>query len=82
MGKLLPFAQQFKEKQSDTIVQEDKAPSHAHNSQQEIFSIFDISQLLWPGNLPDPNVIKPAWPYFKEMITQYGPPTSFAKASS
>ena len=72
MGKVLPFAQQFKKKQSNTIVQEDKAPSHAHNNQQEIFLIFDISQLLWPRNLPDPNIIKPAWLYIKEMITLYG----------
>ena len=57
MGKLLSFAQQCKEEQPDTIVQ-DKAPSHAHSSQQEIFTMFDISQLLWPDNLPDLNAIK------------------------
>ena len=44
--------------------------------------MFDISQLMWPGNLPNLNAIEPAWPYLKQMTTRYGPPTSFAKASS
>ena len=72
MGKLLPFAQQCtcKEEQPDTVVQEDKAQSPPpHYTQQEIFSMFDISPLLWPGNLPDLNVVKLAWSYLKQMAT-------------
>ena len=81
MGKLLLFAQRYKEKQLNAIVQKDKASSHAHSSQQKIYSKFYIFQLLWPGNLPDLNAIEPAWPYLKQMTTQYSPPTSFAEAS-
>ena len=50
-----------------------KEQNRIKRSQQEIYPMFDISQLMWPGNSPDLNAIEPAWPY---------PPTSFAEASS
>ena len=40
------------------IVQEDKAPSHNSRYQAEIFSLYDIMRLLWPGNSPDLNMIE------------------------
>ena len=37
--------------------------------------MFDISQLMWTGNLPDLNAIEPAWPlsqtYDYPMWTPY-----------
>ena len=44
------------------IVQEDKAPSHNSRYQAEIFSLYNIMRLLWPGNSPDLNMIEPCWP--------------------
>ena len=74
MGKLLPFAQECKLSRPDTIVQEDKAPAHAHHSQKAIYSSFDIQQLLWPGNSPDLNAIEPCWPFIKRTTTMHGAP--------
>ena len=76
MGKLLPFAQECKQSHPDTIIQEDKVPSHTHHSQKAIYSSFDIQQLLWPGNSPDLNAIEPCWPFLKWTTTKYGTPRS------
>ena len=76
MGKLLPFAQECKQSQPDTIVQEDKVPLHAHHFQKAIYFGFDIQQLLWSGNSPDLNAIDPCWPSIKWTTTKYGAPTT------
>ncbi len=65
----------------NTIVQEDKAPAHAHHMQKEIYSIFDILQMLWPGNSPDLNAIEPTWAFMKRATTRYGPPRTRPDAS-
>jgi hypothetical protein len=78
LKKLIPFAKQCKKERPTTIVQEDKAPSHAHQSQQDIFNINEIQRLLWPGNSPDLNMIEPCWPYMKRRTTVRGS-TTFRK---
>ena len=74
MGKLLPFAQECKQSCPNTIVQEDKAPPHAHYSQKAIYSSYGVQQLLWPGNSPDLNAIKPCWPFLKRTTTKFRAP--------
>ena len=56
---LLPFAKRCLELRPSTIVQEDKAPSHNNRYAQEVFDAWEIQRLLWPGNSPDLNAIKP-----------------------
>jgi hypothetical protein len=69
---LLPFAKKCLEKRPGTIVQEDKAPAHASRYQQEIFDIWEIQRLLWPGNSPDLNTIEPTWFWMKRETTKNG----------
>ena len=73
--KLIPFAKQYKETRPTIIVQEDKAPSHAHKAQLEIFNLHDVLRMLWPGNSPDLNMIEPCWPYMKKRMTVHGSTT-------
>ena len=63
-----------------TIVQEDKAPAHAHHAQQAVYSRYEIQRLLWPGNSPDLNAIEACWPYMKRATTRRGAPKSRAEA--
>jgi hypothetical protein len=57
LPKLIPFA---KKCGLDFIVQEDKAPAHASHFQQTlVYDIHHVTRLLWPGNSPDLNIIKP-----------------------
>lgn len=72
MKKLIPFAERRQLTRLSTIVQEDKAPSHSHKAQQEIFDIHHIQRLLWPDNSPDLNMIEPCWPYMKRRTTVRG----------
>lgn len=62
------------------IAQEDKAPSHACQYQNEVFSLFEIECLFWPGNSPDLNMIEPAWPWLKRATTKKGPPKTRKEA--
>ena len=73
LPKLFPFAKEC-EKERRTIVQEDKAPSHAHYIQQRIYNIHDIQRLIWCGNSPDLNPIEPCWPWMKRFTTKKGAP--------
>jgi transposase len=75
--KLLPFAQACG---PDTLVQEDKAPSHVHHAQQRVYDLRKIQRLLWPGNSPDLNAIEPCWPWMKRYTTKKGAPKSRAEA--
>ena len=50
---LLPFAKKCLEKELDMWVQEDKALANASQYQQEIFNLWEIQRLLWPGNSPN-----------------------------
>lgn len=71
IDKLIPFA---KEMGPDALVQEDKAPSHAHVAQAQIFADCGVQRLIWCGNSPDLNMIEPVWPEMKIRTTKYGPP--------
>ena len=55
-------------------MQEDKAPSHAHKTQKEVYNIHEIKRLLWPGNSPDLNIIEPYWYWMKRKATVRGAP--------
>jgi hypothetical protein len=72
--KLLPFAKECLETRPKTIVQEDKAPSHAHYIQQRTFDLWKVQRLLWCGNSPDLNPIEPCWPWMKRNTTKKGAP--------
>jgi hypothetical protein len=73
LKKLIPFAKECAKERPKTVVQEDNASAHAHPAQAEIYKIFDVQRLLWPGNSPDLNMIKPAWAYLKRVTTKNGP---------
>ena len=72
--KLLFFALECMKKHPETIVQEDKTPSHAHHAQQAVYDAFKIACMLWPGNSPDINMIEPVWPYLKRRTISRGAP--------
>jgi hypothetical protein len=74
--KLIPFAKECLKDMLDTLVQEDKAPSHACKYQDKIWDLSGLIRLLWPGNSPDLNAIEPTWMYMKRETTKKGAPTS------
>lgn len=74
--KLIPFAQECQKERSNTPVQEDNATPHAHHHQATVYALYDISRPLWPGNSPDPNVIKSAWFWLKSRTTARGAPAN------
>lgn len=75
--KLLPFA---KECGPEALVQEDRAPAHAHHAQALVYSQAQVARLLWVPNSPDLNMIEPCWPYLKRVTTKTGAPKSKAEA--
>ncbi|KAI1512890.1 Tc1 [Pyrenophora tritici-repentis] len=70
--KLIPFAKECQKGRPCTVVQEDKAPSHAHYAQQLVYSREGVEKLLWCGNSPDLNAIEAAWPWLKRRTTRKG----------
>ena len=54
------------------VVQEDNAPAHASKYQAEVFSMWGIIKLLWPGNSPDLNAIEPCWFWKKRQTSKHG----------
>jgi hypothetical protein len=70
--KLIPFAKECQKERPATIVQEDKAPSHRHWSQETVFSLHQVTRLIWPGNSPDINAIEPSWPWMKRNTQKNG----------
>jgi hypothetical protein len=69
---LIPFAQRCMRERPNMVVQEDKAPSHAHRAQARVFNLYKVARLLWPGNSPDLNAIEPAWYWMKRKTTAKG----------
>lgn len=78
--KLLPFAKERKAVRPDTMVQEDKAPAHAHHMQQTLYDLEGVQRLPWCGNSPDLNAIEPAWPWLKRRTTRKGAPKTRKEA--
>ena len=64
-----------------TIVQEDKAPSHAHQIQGTVYDLHKMIQLLWAGNSPNLNMIEPCWGHLKQVTTKKGAPKSREEAT-
>ena len=63
------------------VVQEDRAPSHAHPAQQLVYSREKVQRLLWCPNSSDLNMIEPAWFYLKRATTKSGAPKSKTEAT-
>ena len=76
LPKLFPFAKECAITRPNTIVQEDKAPSHSHQYQQRVYDFHFIQRMTWCGNSPDLNAIEPAWPFLKRVTTKKGAPKS------
>ena len=51
---------------------EDKALVYASKYQEPVFMAIDILRLLWCGNSPDLNIIKPCWPWIKRRTIEKG----------
>ena len=68
--KLLPFAKECQVTRLGTIVQEDGAPAYTLKHQQEVFDLFQVMRLLWPGNSPDLNAIEPTWFWIKKETSK------------
>lgn len=62
------------ERYPNTVIQEDKAPSHAHHYQRIVYSQAEVERLFWCGNSPDLNPIEPCWPWMKRYTTKKGAP--------
>ena len=73
LKKLISFIKKYAKDWPNTTIQEDGASSHTHPVQREIYDIFKVQRLLWPGNSPDLNMIEPAWAYLKRVTTKKGP---------
>lgn len=67
---LILFAIECQIDHPSTIIQEDKASSHASKHQQIYFDAAGLQRLLWPGNSPDLNMIEPCWAYLKRVTTR------------
>ncbi|EDN03565.1 predicted protein [Histoplasma mississippiense (nom. inval.)] len=80
LQKLFPFAKECQIDRLNTIVQEDKAPSHDHYIQCYMYNIHGIQQLLWCGNSPDLNAIEAAWPWMKRRTMKKGAPKNHTEA--
>ena len=74
LPKLIPFGKECQKDRPNTIVQEEKAPSHASKHQVQVFKDAGVFRLLWPGNSPDLNMIEPCWPWMKRKTTRKKPP--------
>ena len=74
LPKLLPFAKDCIKDRPDTVVQENRAPSHASKHQDLVFMDAEVLRLLWPGNSPDLNMIEQCWPWMKRQTTRKGAP--------
>lgn len=62
------------------IIQEDNAPSHAHEYIGKVYSLQGVMRMLWPGNSPDLNMIEVCWPWMKRETTRHGAPRTRAEA--
>jgi len=78
--RLLPFAKEYEKERPNTVVQEDRAPSHKHHAQQLLYDIEGVQRLLWCLNSPDLNAIEPAWPWMKRITTKKGAPKNRKEA--
>ena len=77
---LIPFGVECQINRPDTIIQEDKAPSHTLHHQQIYFDAAGLQRLIWPGNSPNLNMIEPAWMHLKQVTTKKGTPKTRAEA--
>jgi len=66
----LPFAKECQKERPGTLFQEDNAPFYASRYQQEVFDLWEVSRLFWPGNSPDLNAIEPTWFWMKRETTK------------
>jgi hypothetical protein len=78
--KLIPFAKECLKDRPQTVIQEDLAPSHAHHAQERVYSLYQVTRLLWCPNSPDLNAIEPCWYWMKRNTTKKGAPSNRADA--
>lgn len=80
LPKLIPFWQKCEADRPGMIVQEDNAPSHAHEYIGKVYSLQGVTRMLWPGNSPDLNMIEVCWPWLKRETTRHGAPRTRVEA--
>ena len=61
------------------MVQEDNALAHKSHYQEEVYNLWKIMKIIWPGNSPDVNTVKPTWFYIKRETTKKGPTSNRKK---
>ena len=66
---LIPFAKKMMEIRPNTIVMEDSAPCHIAKKNKEVYSLASVKMMLWAGNSPDLNAIKPLQFHLKRVTT-------------
>ena len=66
MLKMIPFAQKH-----GLIVQQDGASCYIALPNQQLLYDSKVKVLEWCSNLPDLNMIEPAWPYTKRETYSY-----------
>jgi ubiquitin-protein ligase len=54
-------------------MQEDNTGAHKSYYQGEVYNLWIIMKMLWPGNSPNLNVIKKAWFWMKKETIKRGP---------
>ena len=73
---LIPFAKECQVNRPNTLVEEDKAASHASQYQPEIFILHEVIRLLQPSNSLNLNAIELTWNWIKRKTTKKGCTTS------